>query len=177
MYNSKARIIATTFIIFVISLLFINSNYANNLKLNNNELTDWKVAITSDTKELNDTRKISFKVQESKDVVDGKIAPGLKATATVEINLIGTRVPVDIKANVDDSTLPNGFKITMKLDGEEYINGTTKKFELAKGKEFTEKEGTKILLIELEWLEVGTQTQIEEIKLPVTINVMQHIGK
>lgn len=58
MSKSKAKLIAMTFIIFVISIFFINSNFAT--QINNEEVTDWKVSITSDTKDLKDTQEISF---------------------------------------------------------------------------------------------------------------------
>ena len=149
MSKSKAKLIATAFIVFVISIFFINSNFAT--QINNEEVTDWNVAITSDTKDLEDTQEISFKVQDNANVVSNKIAPGVKAIATIEVNVVGTKFPVEITLNADDAYLNNSFKLTAKLDDEVYSLGTTKVFELQKGSAFTESNGKKIFKLELEW--------------------------
>ena len=149
MSKSKAKLIAMTFSIFVISIFFINNNFAT--VAGNEEITDWKVTITSDTKDLEDTQEISFKVQDNANVVSNKIAPGVKAIATIEVNVVGTKFPVEITLNADDAYLNNSFKLTAKLDDEVYSLGTTKVFELQKGSAFTESNGKKIFKLELEW--------------------------
>ena len=184
MFKSNAKLIVMAFIIFVISLLFINNNYAKYVNVEkNNEITDWKVTITSDTKELKDTQKISFKVKDNPNVVNGKIAPGLKAIATVQIDLIGTKVPVDICAIIDDTTLNNTFKLTTKLDGENYTSGTTKTIELENNSVFTKENGNKIIILELEWINDDNNNKNDtilgimggEIEIPITINVKQNL--
>lgn len=184
MFKGKAQLIATAFIIFVVSLLFINNNYARYINVGkNDEITDWTVTITSDTKDLKDTQKINFKVEDNPDVVTGKIAPGLKAVANVAINLVGTKVPVDISAIIDDTTLNNQFKLTTKLDGENYISETTKTIRLENNSAFTKENGNRILTLELEWINDDMENKNDTIlgimagtiKVPVTINVKQHI--
>ncbi len=179
MYGNKARLIAMTSIIFVISIFCINKNFAKSA--NSEEVTDWKVAITSDAKDLKDTQEITFKVQDNPNVAKGKIAPGCKAISTITIDLEGTKVPVDILAKVNTSNLKKVFKLTAKLDGEEYCLGTTQTIELQNNSSFTRENGKKILTLELEWKngnnEEDTKIGImgEKIKLPVEINVTQHI--
>lgn len=185
MYKSKAKLIAVTFIIFVIFISFMNNNFATNLykeNLNEDEITDWKVTITSDTKDLKDTQEMNFKVENNENVAKGRIAPGCKAIATIEISLVGTKVPVDIIVKVDDSNLHDAFKLTTKLDKEVYTSGTTKTLKLENNKAFTVENGKRILTLELEW--ENKQNNITDtalgiiggtVKVPVTINVTQHI--
>lgn len=186
MFKSKAKIIAVTFIIFVVSILLVNNNYAkySNLStLDNNETTDWKVTITNDTRNLKDTQEISFKVEDNPNVVAGKIAPGCKAVATIEVNLVGTKVPVEIMTLVDESKLLKSMKLSAKIDGESYTIGSTKIIELENNAAFTEENGKKIITLELEWMNNDNNnkndTKIgirgETIKVPITINVSQHI--
>lgn len=184
MFKSKTKFIVTTFILFVIPLLFISNNYASHMITGkNNEITDWKVTITSDTKDLEDTQKIEFRVEDNRDVVKGKIAPGLKAIANVEIDLTETKVPVDICAEIDDATLNDTFSLTAKLDGENYKSGTVKTIPIENNSAFTPKNGNKILTLELEWVNNDNNNandtilgvRGETITVPVTIKVTQHI--
>lgn len=186
MFKSKAKMIAVTFILFVVSILFINNNYSKYSKLvplDSNETTNWKVTITNDTRNLEDTQEISFKVEDNPDVVAGKFAPGCKAIATIEVDLSGTKVPAEIKLMADESKLPKSMKLSPKIDGESYTMGLTKVIELAKNSEFTKENGKKIITLELEWenndINDKDDTVIgmmgEKIKIPITINVEQHI--
>lgn len=184
MFKWKAQLIATTFIIFVVSLYLVNNYYLRYINIGkNDEITDWTVAIASDTKDLKDTQEINFKVEDNLNVVTGKIAPGLKAVANVTINLAGTRLPVDISAIIDDKNLNNNFKLTTKLDGEKYISETEKTIRIESNSTFTKENGNRILTLELEWInddmENGNDTILGvmagTIKIPVTINVKQHI--
>lgn len=181
MFKSKVKLITIAFMIFVISLLYVNNNYAKIGYSDNDEITNWHVVITSDTKDLKDTKEISFKVQESPNVAKGKIAPGLKALATIEIDIRKTKVPVDIKAIVDDTELQDCFKLTAKLDGKKYELGTTETVELENNKEFTEENGKKLLTLEIEWSDNDSEmdtmigSTIDKISLPVEISVIQHI--
>lgn len=186
MFKSKVKMIAVTFTIFVVSILLINNNYAkysNLATVVNNETTDWKVTITKDTENLKDTQEISFKVEENSNVVAGKTAPGCKAVATIEVDLIGTRVPVEIMTLADESKLPKSMKLSAKIDGESYTMGTTKVIEIGDNFEFTEENGKKVIILELEWVnndsnnknDITIATKGETIKVPITINVVQHI--
>lgn len=185
MFKSRAKI-AVTFIIFVVFILLVNNNYAkysNLATLDNNETTDWKVTITKDTRDLKDTQEISFKVEDNPNVVSGKIAPGCKAVATIEVDLIGTKVPVEIVTLADESKLSKSMKLSAKIDGESYTIGSTKVIELENNSAFTEENGKKVITLELEWLNNGSNNKNdtaigisgETIKVPITINVVQHI--
>lgn len=182
MFKSKIKLIVITFILFAISLVFINNNYASYMAVRkNNEVTDWKVAITSDTKDLEDTQKIDFKVENNSNVAKGKIAPGLKAIASVNIDLIGTQGPVDIYATIDDTSLKDTFRLTTKLEGESYTSGEIRTIEIDNKSVFTKENGNKILILELEWLDNDNENDTilgmngETITVPVTIRVSQHI--
>lgn len=182
MFKSKTKLVVTTFILFVIPLLFISNNYANYMLIGkDNEIADWKVTITSDTKDLEDTQKIDFKVEDNSNVVKGKLAPGLKATANVEIDLTGTKVPVDISATIDDTALNETFRLTAKLDGKDYKTGTIKTIQIENNSSFTKENGNKILALELEWINNDNKNDTilgmvgQTITVPVRINVRQHI--
>ncbi len=132
---------------------------------------DWGVTITNDAKEINDTRKIKLEVQKNKYVVHGKIAPGIKATDDIDVNLEKIDGFVDIEVEVDDSKLNKAFSLNTKFD---YENVFTKKIERVKAGK-TEK-----VLLELIWNENDIEdTQIginaESIEIPVKIRVLQHI--
>lgn len=186
MFKSKAKIIAVTFIIFVVSVLLVNNNYAkysNLATLDNNEITDWKVTITNDTRYLKDTQEISFKVEDNPNVVAGKIAPGCKAVATIEVDLIGTKVPVEIMTLADESKLSETMKLSAKIDGESYTIGSAKVIELENNSVFTAENGKKVITLEIEWLNNDSNNKNdttfgvrgEAIIVPITINVAQHI--
>ncbi len=180
MFKSKFQKFVIAFSIFVITLLFLsNINYANYFSFENNDKTDWRVVITSDTKEISDKQEIKFKVEENKNVVNGKIAPGLKATSSIEIDIAKTKVPVDIKVIADTSNLPNSFKLTSKLNGENYALGSNKTISPLNSKEFTEKDGKIILTLELEFVSSEENTiigtSVDKITLPITLNIREHI--
>lgn len=175
----KAKLFATIFFTFVISFILINNNLAF---LKSNEVTDWKVVITNDTKDFKDTEEVHFKVDRNENVVDGKIAPGLKAKSEIEIDLTGTKYSVDIKAKIDDSNIKFPFVLTTKLNGEEYIPGNEITINLENSKVFTEKNGKIKLELELEWDESSDDKMdtfigenLESIEIPIEIEVKQHI--
>ena len=177
MLKSKLKIIAMFFIIFVISFLFINTNFAKN----DNEVTKWNVTITNDAKEIKDTQRINFIASENKDVVKGKIAPGMKATAVIKINLVGTKVPVDILFTCDGFEKNESFDLIGKIDEEVIRPNDPYTIELEKNEVFTNENGDKTLEIELQWNSITNQNDtvigVEEdtITLPITITVREHI--
>ena len=167
MQKSKTKVFVITIIALLISFATLKNIYAKKHEI----ADDWKVTITNDAKEINDTRKIKFEVQENKDVVPGKIAPGIKATAEIDINLEKIDGFVDIEVEVDDSKFNKAFSLNTKFDHE---NVFTKKIERVKAGK-TEK-----VLLELIWNENDVEdTQIgidaESIEIPVKIRVLQHI--
>lgn len=181
MFKSKAKIIAVTFIIFVVSILLVNNN--NLAALDNSETTNWEVTITNDTKELKDTQEINFKVEDNPNVVAGKFAPSCKAIATIEVDLTGIKTPIEIKLLADESRLSKSMKLSAKIDGESYTIGMAKVIELEDNSAFTEENGKKVITLELEWANNENNNKndtiigmnCETIKVPITLNVAQYI--
>lgn len=171
MLKRRVKLVTITFIIFVISFMINNNNYAKIMEEN----TNWKVVITSDTKELSDTREIKFVVEDNKNVVDGKIAPGLKAIAYIEIDFENTSGLADIQVVVDESNIYDCFKLTAKINEEDYDINSIKTIKIDEAKVKQE------MVLELEWLGNDNKTDtfigsnINEIKVPVTIVVSQHV--
>lgn len=167
MQKNKANVFVITLIIIFSSFTGLNYVYAKN-----NEIVDYLVVtITNDAKEINDTHKIEFKVEKNKDVVTGKIAPGMKATAEIEINLKEVTSFVDIEVKIDDSNLNKAFKINTKLD--EKTTSTSKISKIEAG-------SIRKLEIELIWNENNIENTIignnaETIDVPIQIKVLQHI--
>ena len=167
MQKSKANVFVTAFIIILISFTSSNYVYAKNSEIKDN----WNVTITNDAKEINDTYKIKFEVQKNKNVVLGKIAPGMKATAEIEINLQKANGFVDIELEIDDSKLNEVFSLNTKFNDENLFSKNKKKVKAGK----IEK-----VLLELIWngndledTEIGINTA--SIEIPVKIKVLQHI--
>ena len=184
MLKNKAKLIAMFLLMFIISAFIIGSkNYANMLKENSEGVTNWKVAMKSDAKDLNDTRKISFKVQDDPNIAKGKIAPGSKAIATIEIDLRETTAPVEIVANVDKKDISSQLNLTAKIDDEEYEIGTGRTIKPENEKLFTSKDGIKVIELELEWDYEGNDDRLDtemgimagNISIPVSISVSQKI--
>lgn len=167
MQKSKANVFVTAFIIILISFTSLNYVYAKNSEIKDN----WNVTITNDAKEINDTHKIKFEVQKNKNVVLGKIAPGMKATAEIEINFQKVNGFVDIELEIDDSKLNDVFLLNAKFNDENLSSKSKKKVNAGK----IEK-----VLLELIWngkdiedTEIGIN--IASIEIPVKIKVLQHI--
>lgn len=167
MQKSKANVFVTAFIIILISFTSLNYVYAKNSEIKDN----WNVTITNDAKEINDTHKMKFEVQKNKNVVLGKIAPGMKATAEIEINLQKANGFVDIELEIDDSKLNEVFSLNTKFNDENLFYKNKKKVKAGK----IEK-----VLLELIWngndledTEIGINTA--SIEIPVKIKVLQHI--
>ena len=167
MQKSKANVFVTAFIIILISFTSSNYVYAKNSEIKDN----WNVTITNDAKEINDTHKIKFEVRKNKNVVLGKIAPGMKATAEIEINLQKANGFVDIELEIDDSKLNDVFLLNTKFNDENLFSKNKKKVKAGK----IEK-----VLLELIWngndledTEIGINTA--SIEIPVKIKVLQHI--
>ena len=167
MRMGKTIVFVTAFIIIIIFHTTLNYVYAKN-----NEITDkWEVTITNDAKDINDTHKIKFEVQEDENVVLGKIAPGMKATAEIDIDLQKIDNFVDIEIEVDDSNLNNIFSLNTKFNDEYVSSKQIKRVEAGK----IEK-----VLLELTWNGNDTEdTRIgmytASIEIPVKIKVLQHI--
>ena len=170
MVENKSKKIILIFSIFSIILsVLITKSYA---KFYNEESNDWNVKITCDTKDLSfeNTERIEFKVEENENVLKGKIAPGMKAVATMELDLTGNKYSVDFKMEADDEyLLMNNFDLKYYLDDEIYEIGSNKLIE-------ADEAGIKVIKIELEWLNNGNYIpNLDKISLPINISVNQHI--
>lgn len=167
MKKNKSKVFVFTFFILFIFFTTLNYVYAQN-----NEMVDeWKVTITNDTKEINDTHRIKFIGEKNKDVVPGKIAPGMKMIAEIEINLQQVKGLVDIEVKIDDSKLNKAFKLNAKLD--EKTISTQKITKLESG-------SIRKIALELIWNENNIEdtkigTNSESIEIPIQIKVLQHI--
>ena len=69
------------------------------------------MTITNGAKDINDTHMIKFEVKRNNDVVLGKIAPGMKATAEIDIDLQKINGFVDIEIEFDNSKLNDEGRI------------------------------------------------------------------
>ena len=167
MQKSKANVFVTAFIIILISFTSSNYVYAKNSEIKDN----WNVTITNDAKEINDTHKIKFEVQKNKNVVLGKIAPGMKATAEIDIDLQKINGFVDIEIEFDNSKLNDIFSLNVKFD-DEYLSSKNKK-KVKAGK--IQKVFLELIWDEndLEDTELGINT--DSIEIPIKIKVLQHI--
>lgn len=167
MLNKKVKILIFTFFIFVISLCLINKNYAQY-----NENTDWKVELTSDTKEFSEIQQIKFKVQENENVVIGKIAPGLKGIASIDFNFISVYNDLELKVVIDDTNLFDCFDLKIELDGVEYKSGEILNISHSSSIERMNLILTWIGNDETDYI---ISSAIEEIEIPIYIEIMQKI--
>ncbi len=167
MNKSKTKFVVMTFVILLISFMIISYGYAKN-----NEITDnWVITITSDAEEINDTHKIKFKPEENSNTVSGKIAPGMKAFATIEINLEKANGKVDIKIEIDELKINKAFNISAKLDGKDY---DLNKFQTVDSGKI------KILTLELNWKDESNENTLigvnqKVLELPINIQIVQNI--
>ena len=175
MYKSNVKLI-TTFIIFVVSFMFIQNIYANSSALfRKDEAADWKVVITSDTKDFKDTHKIKFETRNNPNIVNGKIAPGSIAVATSKIDLSTISEDIILKVKIDNTNnIPDCFKITSKLDGEDY--------ELNTNKIISSEKSELLLTLELEWCNdndevdslIGYSTDTIDVPFSVEVSRLQY---
>lgn len=169
MSKSKARIIAVTFIIFVVFLFAFSNDFAKATS-DSSETANWKVTFTNERKDLKETKEIVFRNVNNQNVVSDKIAPGSKMKAEVEIYIEKTDTPVEIYAQIDDYDLEKEFSITEKIDNNK-INYNQPVI--------ANKGEKKLLTIELEWNENTsndvTLQQKNEITIPIKIEVCSHI--
>lgn len=172
--KQNKRIFRSIITVLIISILFMGNCYASFI-----ENDAWKIIIKLNNKTLSETRLINFNVLESSDVVRGKIAPGGKARANVEIDLSGTKVPVDINIDIGDYSLKDVFELRVKIDDESYELGSIKTIELEHSKEFTNIDGKKNIVLEIEWKNSPNDNAIgnnvESITIPIKVTVKEHV--
>jgi len=162
------------------SFFMMNTIFAKDLQLDKNEITDWNIKITCDTKDLKNSQEINFKFEKNENVVSNKFAPGMLATADIVIDSSEVNYPIDIIANINDTCLYNNFKLTLYLNNKLYKPGDIAQIDVNNVNSFNSENGKNILKLVLEWInndEIDTYigTNINTIKLPITIEVKQHI--
>jgi len=181
----KFKNVILTIILISTSLLFLAYLLPKYSFANSFDNHKWNVKITSDTKDLTskETQDIIFKRQNNPNVADGKIAPGSKAIATIELDLNKTNYAVNFILNADTSMLSENFKLEAKIDNEPYIIGNTKTFELPNNKSFNEQNGKKIITLILTWKNEESNNNFDTIlgasmstlSIPITWTASQHI--
>ena len=147
------------------------------------ENDEYNAKITENTKDLasKDTEEIKFIVQENPNIAKGKLAPGGIAIATIDLDLNEAISPVDFKLDVVDK-IPQNFKLTASVDGENYKIGETKLFNLEKEDEFGNNK-TKIVTLKLEWNDEENSNQLDTfigatndfLNIPIKWEAKQHI--
>ena len=195
MENSEKRKRVRNWIIIAIILLLVvfliagtYARYSTTGKADATaEIAKWAVAIKSGNTTLSSTSQdITFTVQSNSNVVPGKIAPAVTATAEVELDLTGTEVAVDFTATVGTltpSNLPSSDKITLTSSVDGGAAGTTQTIPLVNNAAFTSSNGKKKVTLTLEWEnddnnnsdDTSTGTTGGTITIPVTLTAVQHI--
>lgn len=175
--------------LFIITLFFtinrfVKNSFANSFNLNNDNNTEWNVKIKSDTKDITskETKEIKFKVEENENVARGKMAPGSRAIAVIDLDLIGTKYDVDICLDADKNKLPQNFKLSANIDNEIYEIGNKLTLRLNKNHKFDELNGRKKFTIILDWEDSENNNydtlllnSLDKISVPITVTVEQHI--
>lgn len=177
MFREKSKILVIFTIMLAISICYFSGVFAKT-----DEDAGWRVKITSDgTKDLiEDTKEITFEVKDNPNVVKGKIAPGMTAEATIEVDLTGTEWPVEISCSIDRSNLRNkNFELKTKIDGDEISSDEAKVIYPENNKVFTNSDGKRKVTFELKWIETESDNELgimgEKIELPIKVKVEQHI--
>lgn len=100
--NKKSVIsVMVVAMLLTVSLYFVGGTYARYATEFTGEaslqVAKWDVKIKGQEDDSTKELTLNFKVNENENVVEGKIAPDVTATATAEIDLKGTEVAVDVK--------------------------------------------------------------------------------
>lgn len=195
MRKSKVRDIVVALIVLAIALFFIAGTYArySSSGTANGQISvaKWQVKLDgTDISTTSTTKDVTFTVQSNTNVVAGKIAPAVTATAEVELDLTGTEVAVDFDATIDPSfdltaVGASGDKLTLttKVDGTAYTSGTVQTIALPGGSAFTAANGKKTVTLELTWTNDDNNNPDDSamgsaaptITIPVTLTAKQHI--
>jgi hypothetical protein len=156
------------------------------------QVAAWAVKVKSGDTELTNDQNITFVVQSNTNVVPGKIAPGVTATATVDLDLTGTEVAVDFSAVVNSGDLLSTLgatggqiDVTSTVAGENNT-GSEVTIPLVGNSAFTSENGKKTVVLTLTWTNneanntndttIGETKSGATITIPVTLTAKQHIG-
>lgn len=150
------------------------------------QVAKWQVKIAeSDISTQTQTIQVPLKVTGTENVATDRIAPSVTATGTIELDLTGTEVAVDVEAIADTSNItPSTFASKDKITASTEIEGATNGLiPLVNNAAFTESNGKKTITVTVEW-ENDDENNVDDtsagntagtIMVPVTINVKQHI--
>ena len=185
MTKTTRKAIIFMIMLVIVSLYFVSGTYARyTSKITGNTTVStaaWAVAFKQGNAPITDISNLTFKVEGNSNVVTGKIAPGMTATATINLDLTGTEVAVDYTATIDSSALKDEFgdsaeNITVTVNGKTNETGT---ISLVNDAAFTEENGIVPIEISITWTgDDANDTALAgktDIELPVTLTVQQHI--
>ncbi len=193
MKKSTITAIIVLLMILTICLYFISGTYARYADEYSGQTTvdvaKWAVSVTDGTEALTNNFTLPFTVETNANVVEGKIAPGSTAKATIELDLTGTEVAVDFGATIDEDELATVFgdsaedvNLTTSITGAA-TSGATTTINLPSGQAFDASNGKVKIELTLEWTNNDSNnlsdTKIgnagETLHIPVDITVQQHI--
>ena len=190
--RKKATKALLVVVALLLAILLISSTFARYSTVGKADgkvdIAKWVVKMTADDGTTLDstTKNITFKVQNNTNVVPGKIAPAVTAVAKIELDLTGTEVAVDFKAEVGDLTptnLPSSDKISLTSAVDGGTPGTSQTIPLVNNAAFTTENGKKIVTLTLTWTnddnnnadDTSTGITGGTLTVPVTMTVQQHI--
>lgn len=154
------------------------------------QVAKWSVAVAKqDISETAGTFNVTITPNENEFVEEGKIAPASSATGTIEVDLTGTEVAVDISMTIEEAKLKDLF-------GEAKVTATAKIGEGEGAKEISGTEPTVISLSEIKanpvmnvtldvvWendeaknaIDTGIGVAAGNKVIPITLKVQQHIA-
>lgn len=198
MKKGRITMMIVMLMLLTVVLYFISGTYARYADSRSGKTTvsvaKWQVAITDGTDALENNFTLPFTVEENDNVVEGKIAPATKATATIELDLTGTEVAVDFGAVVTDTALATLFgassdkvKLSTEVKGAtesatSNADGTTT-IALPNGQAFSGENGKITITITLTWenddtfntSDTAVGTTAGTLEIPVELTLEQHI--
>lgn len=193
MTKKSIKLLMVTLMLLVMCLYYVSGTYARyTTSLEGNAtvtVAKWAVQLKNGAgTTLTENFELPLTVTTNADVVANKIAPACEATATINVDLTGTEVAVDILAEVDEEELATALGITQdQISVEVDVDGATDGYvPLVDGAAFTSSNGVKEVTITVTWENLGTDaadaedTELGiaagEIEIPVTLTVQQHIA-
>ena len=107
MNKRTTKMAMVVLMVLAVALYFVSGTYARYTETfegsGTADIAAWSVKLDGKTASETETLNLNFEVQENEYVVDGKIAPDVTAVATLELDLTGTEVAVELAAKVADS--------------------------------------------------------------------------
>ncbi len=196
-------------LLFVLSLFFIGGTYARySTQFTGTAsvtVAKWDVNLKDKGEEVTTMEDLTFTVKDNTDVVAGKIAPGVTAEGSVEIDFDGTEVSVEVYVDATDEALQTAvqkfgmnssditFTVKEAVGGEIETSGNgTKSSPLViklpdTSAGFTTENGKVTITMTLKWenteahnaedTTAGKKAETDAtFQVPVTLHVQQHIG-